>query len=332
LNAAEGRPIPGFGNSRNRDGLDNFSNMYRVVDVTADADQLEPMGSKPKFWFEHKDFGLCLFKAARPGTGEDWSEKLAERFASWLCLPHACYELASWRGERGIITPRLTSDAERLVHGNELLIELDPAYEPQSKTYRTPLHTVPAVLEALQKHGVVIPAAWTPPNGVEGCLDVFAGYLLLDALIGNTDRHHENWAVIERDGEIDRSPERRLAPTFDHASSLGRNEPEPKVRERLATRDKGYSVEAYADRARSAFFMTPDDEQPLTTMDAFSEVARRCPTGATVWCTRLRGLEDVTITEIVRAVPDELMSLPIKEFVERIIIHNRDRLLQEHTR
>lgn len=305
--------------------------MYEVVEVTAEADQLEPMGSKSKFWFEHGDLGPCLFKAARPGTGEDWSEKLAECFASWLDLPHARYELANHHGERGIITPRITSRGERLVHGNELLIELDPAYEPQSKAYRTPLHTVPAVLEALERHSVDIPAAWTPPDGVEGCLDVFAGYLLLDALIGNTDRHHENWAVVEREGEIG-APVRYLAPTFDHASSLGRNELESKVRRRLATRDHGYSVEAYAGRARSAFFMSPHDEQPLTTMEAFAEVVRRRPAGGTVWCARLRDLEDVKIAEIVRAVPDVLMSLPIKRFVERIIIYNRDRLLQEHIR
>jgi len=307
------------------------SGMYGVVDVTADSGQLEPMGSKPKFWFDHPDLGPCLFKTARPGTGEDWSEKLAERFASWLNLPHARYELAICRGERGIITPRLTSDAERLVHGNELLIELDPAYGTQSQAYRTPLHTVPAVLEALTTHGVDTPAGWTPPVGVEGCLDVFAGYLLLDALIGNTDRHHENWAVIEREGEIGESPERYLAPTFDHASSLGRNEPESKVLKRLATKDKGYSVEAYAGRARSAFYKRADDDQPLTTMEAFSEVARRRSAGAAEWCMRLRDLDDVTIARIVEAVPSELMSLPMKEFVERIIIHNRDQLLKEHT-
>jgi hypothetical protein len=306
--------------------------MYGVIDVTADADQLEPMGSKPKFWFDHQYLGPCLFKAARLGTGEDWSEKLAERFASWLNLPHARYELASWRGERGIITPRLTTDAERLVHGNELLIELDPAYGTQSKAYRTPLHTVPAVLEALTTHGVDTPAGWTPPSGVEGCLDVFAGYLLLDALIGNTDRHHENWAVIEREGEIGGSPARCLAPTFDHASSLGRNEPESKVRKRLATKDKGYSVEAYSGRARSAFYKSSNDDQPLTTMEAFSEAARRCSAAAAVWCMRLRDLDDSTIADIVGAVPEALMSRPRKEFVGRIIIYNRDQLLQEHTR
>ena len=53
--------------------------MFPIIDVTSDAGQLEPMGSKPKFWFEHAEWGACLFKTARPGSGEDWSEKLAEQ-------------------------------------------------------------------------------------------------------------------------------------------------------------------------------------------------------------------------------------------------------------
>jgi serine/threonine protein kinase HipA of HipAB toxin-antitoxin module len=44
----------------------------------------------------------------------------------------------------------------------------------------------------------------------------FTGYLVLDALIGHTDRHEENWGVIEGI-----TGAKRLAPSFDHASSLG---------------------------------------------------------------------------------------------------------------
>jgi hypothetical protein len=45
--------------------------MYEIVDVTSDAGPLEPMGSKPKFWFDHPEWGQSLFKASRPGSGED---------------------------------------------------------------------------------------------------------------------------------------------------------------------------------------------------------------------------------------------------------------------
>ena len=65
------------------------------------------------------------------------------------------------------------------------------------------------------------PSHWpsiTPVSeGVASASDLFAGYLMLDALIGNTDRHHENWAIIQAGRQY------CLAPTFDHASCLGFN-------------------------------------------------------------------------------------------------------------
>ena len=38
--------------------------------------------------------------------------------------------------------------------------------------------------------------AWTPLTDVVEAVDVFVGYLMFDAWIANTDRHHENWALV----------------------------------------------------------------------------------------------------------------------------------------
>ena len=47
-----------------------------------------------------------------------------------------------------------------------------------------------------------------------------AEYIVLDALIGNTDRHHENWALLRK--KINNKWSGQTSPSFDHASSLGR--------------------------------------------------------------------------------------------------------------
>jgi hypothetical protein len=60
-------------------------------------------------------------------------------------------------------------------------------------------------------------------------MDVFVGYVMLDALIAKQDRHHENWAAIR---ERERTS---LAPMFDHGSTLVRNEPDTKRKRRLET-------------------------------------------------------------------------------------------------
>ncbi|WP_028280018.1 hypothetical protein [Arthrobacter sp. H5] len=51
-------------------------------------------------------------------------------------------------------------------------------------------------------------------------LDWFVVYLFFDALIGNVDRRSSNWA-LEFDWSDPKDPCVRLAPSFDHASSLG---------------------------------------------------------------------------------------------------------------
>jgi hypothetical protein len=50
---------------------------------------------------------------------------------------------------------------------------------------------------------------------------LFPGYLMLDALIGNTDRHHENWGARVLAGLGNGRRMAVLAPTYDHASSEG---------------------------------------------------------------------------------------------------------------
>lgn len=286
------------------------------------------MGSKAKFWFDHPELGTCLFKEARLRTGEDWSEKVAAELAELMELPHARYELAVSEGARGVITPRLTQESEELVHGNELLIELDPTYGQEPTQYRTPAHTVSSVARALRESGnqADLPAGWNLPDGIEDAVGLLCGYLLLDALIGNTDRHHENWALIRSAGK-GKQRRFRVAPTFDHASSLGRNEPLKRVRERLVTNDQNFTVEAYAARARSALFSSADDSVPLAPIEAFSEVAKLDPKAARAWCERVQRVTDEGVDRILQQVPEARMPLPYKEFVIRMLRFNRQEIL-----
>lgn len=123
-----------------------------------------------------------------------------------------------------------------------LLLQLDPTY-PAQETFHVSQHTVERVEETLSTHGVELPDVATLPkvlpSGVENAFDLFVGYLLLDAMIGNTDRHHENWGVLaRRDGSGCRTLQ--LAPTYDHASSLGRERLDQKRAARLqGERERG---------------------------------------------------------------------------------------------
>lgn len=136
-------------------------------------------------------------------TGEHWAEKLAAEIADALGIPHAVVELAQDQESR--IPGAMVRDLEvttpgALVHGNELLIELDSSY-PMAQQYHTSKHTLDNIFAALSRPAIGLPDGFDVPVTIRAAEDLFVGYLLLDALIGNADRHHENWALIRSLGD-----------------------------------------------------------------------------------------------------------------------------------
>jgi hypothetical protein len=305
--------------------------MFRVVEVSERApEDPEWMGTKQKFWFQHPELGRSLFKLARPGTGEDWSEKLAAEICALLGLPHATYELATWMGQRGTVSPSFVAPGEALVHGNELLVASIEDYPApgEEDRFHNSRHTIDAVLGTLDRSGASRTRGWDSLPGIETAADLFVGYILLDVLVGNTDRHHENWGIVESPADRGSAhASRSLAPTYDHASSLGRNESAETVKRRLETRDRGFGVEAYAARAPSAFYGSASDSRPLSTIEAFRSISRRRPDAARIWLEHFASVPHDALGALCDRVPEERMSPLAVEFVRRILRYNRDRLL-----
>ncbi len=63
---------------------------YPIIHVPDDAStQLEQLGTKAKFWYRDETGDSVLFKVGRPGTGENWAEKVCCEICKMLNLPHA---------------------------------------------------------------------------------------------------------------------------------------------------------------------------------------------------------------------------------------------------
>ena len=305
--------------------------MFVVISVDERAaENVEYLGSKEKFWFQDSALGRSLWKAARPNTGEDWSEKVAEQLAVQLGLPCASYELAVCDGKKGVVTPTLVPAEASLILGNELLVAQDSNYPPKGtvSNFRTSQHTIDIVLRNIQISGAWLPPTWTPFPGVETAQDLFVGYLLLDAWIGNTDRHHENWGIIEQIGPpAQRGPQRYLAPTYDHASSLGCHLRDSERQERLSTRDLGRTVEAFANRAASALYLNEADGKPLKTVEAFRLSALHSRASALVWLERLANITSEEMDAPFRQLPERSITQPAADFARKMLDINRNRLL-----
>lgn len=300
--------------------------MFRVVSVDSrSAVALEPLGTKGKFWYTGPDGERMLFKAEERGTGEDWAEKVACELTGLLGLPHVHYELAydKHAGTPGVVSASFIADGEGLAHGNSVLFALDNRYPKDQRRYRVAAHTVDAIARVL---GLLQPPQerWMAgaPAEARTALDVFTGYLMLDAWTANQDRHHENWGAVWKPPDS-----LSLAPTFDHGAALARQLSDEERAERLTTRDRGRSIAHFATRARSAIHENAESPRPLGTLEAFRAFAERAAPAADAWRDRLRRVEEGAVARVLEQVPPDRLSRVSRDFTLQLLAENRKRIL-----
>lgn len=294
--------------------------MFQIINVPDNAADLpEQVGTKLKFWFKNEDLIPCLFKEGRPNTGENWAEKVSCELCNLLNLPHAVYELATWKNKRGVVTPTFVPESGSLIHGNELLAKWVPGY-PKRQFFKLRQYTLNAVLGIIKSKTIYVPIGWQCCKGAESAMDIFIGYLMLDAWISNQDRHHENWALI-----LTKDITKHLAPSYDHASSLGRNETDSNRKDRLTTKDMRRSIDQYVKKAASAFYSS--SARRLSTIDAFNEAAKKNIEAARFWLERLEEITSKDIIHIFHKLPKEEISEVAIEFAQKMLDLNQERLL-----
>jgi hypothetical protein len=247
-----------------------------------------------------------------------------------LGLPHVQYELAAeYDGQTycrpGVVCENMAPPPVALVLGNQLLLALDPDY-PASQRFKVRQHTVDAVIEivdALDPPG----APWMDrvPQDATTALDVFAGYVMLDAWIANQDRHHENWGALFQGEEL------RLAPTFDHGAALARNLTDAERGERLTTRDRNRTIAAFCRGGRSAFYGSTADARPLGTTEAFEAFGRVVPQARHAWLSRLGAVNRNALCGILERVPPERMSETCRQFTLELLLANQQRLMEQES-
>ncbi|GAB3533633.1 hypothetical protein GCM10027403_07980 [Arthrobacter tecti] len=193
---------------------------WDVVDLRAwELSQQETEGDNEKQWYIEPSTGhRWLFKPNRPDRSpfESHAEVIASRIAQLLNVPAAQAELASLGDSLGCISKNVLAHRDNQeIRPDQILAMRVESYEPKAKIRVG--HNRTNIVEILQSCRA--PKAVEDVQGLSA-LDWFVAYLFFDALIGNVDRHSSNWA-LEFDWSDSGDPCIRLAPSFDHASSLG---------------------------------------------------------------------------------------------------------------
>jgi hypothetical protein len=280
---------------------------------------LEPegMGSKEKFWYRAKDGEPeWLFKFPQPNTGQHWAEKIAAEVAACMDVLHGVVELAVFQGTRGSATESFARDGRELFHGNQILAGKVHGYDPATK-FRQCDHTLTNIFLGLER-------TFTKPEGAHRAKVLLAEYLVLDAVIGNTDRHHENWGIMRK--QVGNRWQGLVAPTFDHASSLGRellDEGEGKSRRQIL---RQHRIGNYAEKAPGAIYWDKQDKRGLSPLELVRRGAALHPDLFKPGIVKLAKLERALLEKIVERVPTDWMSPLAREFAVALMCYNLEAL------
>jgi hypothetical protein len=307
--------------------------LFPVIDLaTWVRGEWEPGGDEEKRWFSAPEGagyrGHWLFKPRREKElvlaksrrdrgdspdllvrGEDWAEKISYEVARMISIPSAVTELATTvrRRDGQRVTGSMSRDIRplhwQLSPGASLLAEYDDAFDADSCQG----HSLFAIREVLQ-------GADGPPGTYESwsAFDVFAGYLVLDAWIANTDRHPHNWAVLQAPGGAV-----SLAPSFDHGSALASGDGDAR-----RARNLTLGVDQWCERGMAARFETA---RSLTLVE-LAEQALQLASGDARrhWREQISQVDDGLCEDIVARIPD--LSDSTRTFISEVLVINRRRL------
>ena len=158
---------------------------------------VNPKNPNQQGWFKY------VKKTIREGkevnSYENFSEKLAELIANNIEIKNAHIDIGIYQGELGCLSYDINEQMEEIV---SLITKKYPKYneknlyDEQNKIY----YSINMILNSLDNKNLE---------------KDFFKILIFDYIIGNTDRHSNNWAIIRKENN-----EIEIAPLYDNGSAL----------------------------------------------------------------------------------------------------------------
>ncbi len=235
-----------------------------------------------------------------------------------LDVPPAFVALNSDTGESGSIIEWFlgysTEVKERFTHGGDHMQSLIEGYDREKGR----LHNLDTVVKfsRLLSQLKILSHSWQEYWGLCLCYD---------ALIGNTDRHQENWGVIWNDGE----QSARLSPFFDNGTSLGHELFEKKIRH--YTTDEN-SLRAYIRKGQHHMKWSLEEDSRLPLIDGVYRFCNKYPAIVPLLLDRLSWGEDAlekALSELTTFRIKSPLTVERADFVYTLTILRR-RILLEH--
>ena len=161
-------------------------------------------GRGEKVWLLNPDtnqIGLFKFKKDKETT-DHVSECIAYEIAELVGIPCAKFELGIYKNREGSMSYNIADEKDvSLIEGIYCITATYASYDPNEmmdmETEKR--YSLEMIQDSLESFGL---------------FEEFLKIPVFDFLIGNSDRHQSNWALLQKNGEI------CLCPLYDNGSSL----------------------------------------------------------------------------------------------------------------
>ena len=172
----------------------NYSPQYLVIDNWERLYEINTLGTRSKFVVLSPTNDIYYFKTSlkkivdgkvvKEFPCEFWSEIVASQLGDMLNLPVLRYDIAAYKDTLGCISKNMAKDDEEITEGVRIIANIMPSF-PVDPNYK-------------QKHFLDLVQKSLARIGISKFKRIAIEMLLFDCIIGNTDRHSENWALIKK--------------------------------------------------------------------------------------------------------------------------------------
>lgn len=254
-------------------------------------------GSRPKRTAYCKD-GLAMFKYQKYNCSEACSEKLSYEIASILGYKCAKIEFAEDENDKLGVLNYYFIDQKLEEHMDAI------SYIKKEEQTREEFHTIENIKTELDKLDKKL-------------FFEFLKILVFDTLVGEQDRHEENWGLTVSNGKYE------LSPLYDNGCNLLREFYDAKFAEKYYNGEKDF--EAYIDRSKTLIYKS--NRKVFKHFELIKYLYERYPKNIEEEIKKLQKLTDKKIETIVNKIPKGIITDKHKEYIIKYLKIRKQKLL-----
>ena len=171
-------------------------------------------------------------------------------------------------------------------------------------------------------------------NSLNGILEIdeFYKIVIFDILIGNSDRHHSNWAILAR-GIVYKTPEDMfdvffnysMSPLYDNGSSLCAYEDNNNLE--IFFKDKMKFEALVNTKSKSAIGW--EDERPIRHFELLKKIKDNAYDGTIQYVEKIKtNINEEKIDKILSEFNNNIISIDMKKLLKIYILERRKRILR----